>query len=154
MASEFDTKGCDGLKCPECPATLDYVEVQESASAETFVAFDKLATRNALGSLEEFAWCLKAGCGSGQINVNNMDFMDCVSCGYKQCLKHKVLWHKGETCDQYEYRVSGQQARDEEKKTEEMLDSMSKKCPNKGCGWRIQKISGCEHMTCKRCKHE
>ena len=43
MASEFDTKGCEGIKCPECPQSLDYHEVQEAASAKTFEAYDKLA---------------------------------------------------------------------------------------------------------------
>jgi hypothetical protein len=154
MASEFDTKGCDGIKCPECSQTLEYQEVQEAASKVTFEAYDKLATRNALGSLEEFAWCLGVGCGSGQLNIDNKDFMDCQNCGYKQCLKHKVPWHTNETCDQYEYRTSGQKKRDEEKKEEAMLNQLSKKCPGVNCGWRIEKIDGCEHMTCKKCKHE
>jgi hypothetical protein len=35
-----------------------------------------------------------------------------------------------------------------------MLDGMTKKCPNAGCGWRIEKDGGCEHMTCRKCKHE
>jgi hypothetical protein len=154
MASEFDTKGCDGINCPECPQTLSYAQVQVCASAETFDKYDKMATRNALGSLDEFSWCLGTGCGSGQLNIDNNCFMHCVSCGYKQCLQHKVPWHTGETCEQYEYRESGQKAKDEEKKTEAMLDGISKKCPGKTCGWRIQKTDGCDHMTCKRCRHE
>jgi hypothetical protein len=154
MASEFDTKGCDGIKCPECAQTLEYNEVQQAASADIFEAYDKLAFRNALGSLDEFAWCLAVGCGSGQLNIENNHFMDCISCGYKQCLNHKVAWHDGETCEQYDYRTSGQKKRDEEKKDEEMLNTLSKKCPGPGCGWRIQKIDGCEHMTCKKCKFE
>ena len=154
MASEFDTKGCDGIKCPECAQTLEYNEVQHAASAETFEAYDKFAFRMALGGLDEFAWCLAVGCGSGQMNMDNNHFMDCISCGYKQCLNHKVAWHAGETCEQYEYRTSGQKRRDEEKKEEEMLNTLSKKCPGPGCGWRIQKIDGCEHMTCKKCKFE
>ncbi len=135
MASEFETKGCDGIKCPECAETLEHHEVQAAASAETFAAYDRLAMRNALGASEEFAWCLKPDCGSGQMNIDNNAFMDCASCGYKQCLTHKVAWHTGETCAQYEYRTSGEKARDEERQTEEMLDSISKKCPNVKCGW-------------------
>ena len=154
MASEFETKGCDDIKCPECPKTLQYNDVQSAASIQTFEAYDKLATRNALGALDEFAWCLGPNCGSGQLNIGNNDFMHCVNCGYKQCLKHKVAWHKGETCKQYEYRTSGQKARDDERATEKMIDTVSKMCPGKGCGWRIQKTDGCDHMTCKRCKHQ
>lgn len=154
MASEFETKGCEAIKCPECPQTLEYSDVQEAASEETFEAYDKLTTRNALGACEEFAWCLGANCNSGQLNIDNNDFMHCANCGYQQCLRHKVPWHKGETCEQYEYRTSGQKARDEERATEKMIDTVSKKCPGENCGWRIQKTDGCEHMTCKKCRHQ
>ena len=139
MESEIETKGCDGITCPECAQLLEHNEIQAAASAETFAAYDKLAIRAVLGALEEFAWCLKPDCGSGQLNIDNNTFMACISCGYKQCLTHKVPWHTGETCDQYEYRESGQQKRDEEKKTEDMLDTVSKKCPNEECGWYVYK---------------
>ncbi|KAK3696422.1 hypothetical protein LTR37_017993 [Vermiconidia calcicola] len=151
MASEFETKGCEGIKCPECSQTLGHSDVQRAASAETFEAYDRLAMRNALGSLDDFAWCLKAGCGSGQLNIGNDNYMDCASCGYKQCLMHKVPWHVGETCSQYDYRLSGQKAREEE---EAILDKLSKKCPGQNCGWRIEKVAGCDHMRCKKCRFE
>ncbi|TKA52880.1 hypothetical protein B0A55_13021, partial [Friedmanniomyces simplex] len=155
MASEFDGKGGEGIKCPECPATLDYADVQRAASPATFEAYDKLLTRLALGSLEDFAWCLAPTCGSGQLNPENRNYMDCKHCGYKQCLRHKVQWHLDETCEQYDHRVSGARAREEEERqTEAMLDGVSKKCPGVGCGWRIQKTEGCDHMTCKKCRWE
>lgn len=154
MASEFDTKGCDGIKCPECPETLDYNDIRKAASPQTFDAYDQMSTRNVLSNLPEFAWCLAVGCNSGQLNTANGNYMDCANCGYKQCLTHKVPWHFNETCDQYEYRTSGQQARDEEAQTEAMIDSVSKKCPGSNCGWRIQKTDGCDHMTCRKCRHQ
>ncbi|KAI7221474.1 hypothetical protein KC333_g1702 [Hortaea werneckii] len=154
IASELDSKGCEGIKCPECPQTLQYADVRQAASQETFKAYDTLATRNALSTLAEFAWCLNPQCGSGQLNIQNQNFMDCASCRFKQCLRHKVAWHMGETCEQYEYRSSGAKARADEAKTEATLKTMSKLCPNKQCGWRIEKTGGCEHMTCRRCRHE
>nr|POF04236.1 isoform 2 of cullin-9 [Quercus suber] len=154
MTSELETKGSDGLKCPECPSILQYDDIQRAASPVTFDAYEKLLTRNALAALDDFAWCLNPKCGSGQENPENNNYMDCAACGYKQCLTHKCEWHTNETCTQYEYRTSGQAARDEEAKTEAMLDGISKKCPGPGCGWRIEKISGCDHMTCKRCKFQ
>ena len=151
IASELDSKGCEGIKCPECPQTFQHADVRQAASQETFKAYDTLATRNALSTLAEFAWCLNPQCGSGQLNIQNQNFMDCASCRFKQCLWHKVAWHMGETCEQYEYRSSGAKARADEAKTEATLMTMSKLCPNKQCGWRIEKTGGCEHMTCRRC---
>ncbi|GAB1744327.1 hypothetical protein NU219Hw_g1473t1 [Hortaea werneckii] len=154
IASELDSKGCEGIKCPECPQTLQHPDVRQAASQETFKAYDTLATRNALSTLAEFAWCLNPQCGSGQVNIQNQNFMDCASCRFRQCLRHQVAWHMGETCEQYEYRSSGAKARADEAKTEATLKTMSKLCPNKNCGWRIEKTGGCEHMTCRRCRHE
>ncbi|RMY78952.1 hypothetical protein D0862_13271 [Hortaea werneckii] len=154
IASELDSKGCEGIKCPECPQKLQHADVRQAASQETFKAYDTLATRNALSTLAEFAWCLNPQCGSGQLNIQNQNFMDCASCRFKQCLRHQVAWHMGETCEQYEYRSSGAKARADEAKTEATLKTMSKLCPNKNWGWRIEKTGGCEHMTCRRCRHE
>nr|POE50722.1 e3 ubiquitin-protein ligase rnf19a [Quercus suber] len=151
MAAEVETKGSNGLKCPECPAVLQYEDIQRAASSSAFDTYERLLTRSALAALGDFAWCLNPKCGSGQENPENNNYMACAACGYKQCLTHRCEWHSNETCAQYEYRTSGQAARDEEAKTEAMLDDISKKCPGPGCGWRIQKISGCDHMTCKRC---
>ncbi|KAI7277116.1 hypothetical protein KC335_g66 [Hortaea werneckii] len=154
IASELDSKGCEGIKCPECPQTLQYADVRQAASQGTFKTYDNLATRNALSTLAEFAWCLNPQCDSGQLNIQNQNYMECASCRFKQCLRHKGAWHTGETCEQYEYRSSGAKARADEAKTEATLKTMSKLCPNKHCGWRIEKIGGCEHMTCRRCRHE
>ncbi|EME88581.1 uncharacterized protein MYCFIDRAFT_159791 [Pseudocercospora fijiensis CIRAD86] len=157
LSSEFDSKGAESIKCPECPSQVSYEDMQRLASEETFEKYEKILTRNALSSLPEFSWCLASGCTSGQLNAENANFMDCVSCHYKQCLTHKCPWHVGETCDQYTYRTSGQKSKDEDAATEAMLDTVSKSCPGpkgKACGWRIQKIDGCDHMTCRSCKHE
>ena len=32
------------------------------------------------------------------------------------------------------------------------LKLFSKQCPK--CQWHIQKTEGCDHMTCRHCKHE
>lgn len=156
MASELDSKGTEGFRCAECPEEMSHADVQRAASAATFEAYDKLATRTALASLPDFAWCLGPGCRSGQLNTDNSDFMECAACGYKQCLRHGAAWHAGETCEQHDRRTSGAAARreEEEARTAAVLDAVSKPCPGAGCGWRIQKADGCDHMTCRKCRHE
>ncbi|KAF2724547.1 hypothetical protein K431DRAFT_217879 [Polychaeton citri CBS 116435] len=154
LATEFDVKGTEGIKCPECPQVLQYHEVQRAASSKTFETYDRITTRNALASLPNFAWCLGPNCDSGQLNIENHNFMECIHCRYKQCIKHSCAWHQDEDCTQYEYRTSGRKARDEEAASVKVINEVSKLCPGKGCGWRIQKIDGCDHMTCRRCRHE
>lgn len=154
MASEVEIKGSQGIKCPECPSILEHADVQRAAIRRTFESYEKTLTRNALTAMACFAWCLNPACKSGQENPENTHYMHCAACGYKQCLRHKCPWHSNETCEQYAYRTSGSKAKDEEAKTEAMLDGMSKKCPGPGCGWRIEKTGGCEHMKCNRCRYE
>lgn len=171
FASQLDAKGAtEDFTCPQCLSVLTHSELQLSTSPETFANYEKLLTRNALSQLPEFAWCLSPTCSSGQLNFDNNDvennnnnnnlipvpYMDCVACGYQQCVHHKCAWHRNETCAQYDLRTKARDEENEqnERKTEEMLDRVSKKCPGEGCGWRIQKVDGCDHMRCKQCKHE
>lgn len=195
ISSEVDMKGTGNIRCSECPAQLTHTDVQRAASPNTFATYDKCATREALGSLPNFVWCLSSTCAAGQENIPDANFMECMSCGYRQCLSHRIPWHEEETCETYKYRISGQQARDEKQKqrdekqrrkteerkrqdeeqarenekrrrreqekrdeenmTEAMIGKVSKKCPNpKGCGQRMEKIDGCDHITCQRCRWE
>ena len=39
--------------------------------------------------------------------------------------------------------------RQEEKATAATVNAVTKACPGRSCGWRIQKNEGCDHMTCK-----
>lgn len=153
LASEIDGKGAvPEIKCPECPSLLRYIDLRRWASPETFATYDTLTARAALTNLPEFAWCLTPGCGNGQLNPENANFMHCQACGYKQCLLHLCAWHTNESCEAYTYRTSGAKARDEEAKTQKTLSKTTKPCPGNGCGWRIEKRSGCDHVTCTKCR--
>lgn len=152
LTSEITTNGTSPIKCPQCSQHLTHTDIQRSATPSTFRTYDNLSTRAALSALTDFAWCLSPTCASGQENTSNANFMHCMACNYQQCLSHRVPWHVGETCAQYDART---QHGEEEAQTAKMLDDVSKTCPNpKGCGCRIQKIDGCDHMTCRRCRWE
>lgn len=76
----------------------------------------------------------------------------CIGCHKKSCIKHESTWHEGETCEEYDYRVSGQKERDQkaqEEASRAAVAELSKKCPGKNCAYNIQKNDGCDHMTCK-----
>jgi hypothetical protein len=74
----------------------------------------------------------------------------CHSCGHKVCIKHENTWHEGETCQEYEYRSSGQKERDQKAQEEASLKAigeLSKKCPGPKCIYNIEKNDGCDHST-------
>jgi hypothetical protein len=86
---------------------------------------------------------------------NEDNIWRCEECGFRVCVVHDNTWHEGETCTEYDYRVSGQKEKDEQKRKEQeeaslkAIGKMSKKCPGRKCGWNIQKNDGCDHMTCE-----
>lgn len=76
-----------------------------------------------------------------------------MECQSRFCTAHKDgNLHEGETCEEYEYRRSGQKEKDEKAQEEasaKAITKLAKKCPGKNCGWQIEKNEGCDHMTCK-----
>lgn len=68
----------------------------------------------------------------------------CQGCGQTWCLRCKVVWHNGKTCAAYQ-----EEALDE--KEWDMIQRAiptSVRCPD--CKRAIEKIQGCNHMTCDR----
>ncbi|CAG8629087.1 15928_t:CDS:2, partial [Gigaspora rosea] len=89
----------------------DYTRVTNITNGRAGVANDP--TRRALAEIPGFQWC-RNGCGSGQMHVDNdnniIDInlypqMECVNCEKMTCCKHKVPWHYGQTCEEYEKNV-------------------------------------------------
>lgn len=61
------------------------------------------------------------------------------------CYEHQEPWHAGQTCEQYDnYKRHGDPNFES---TASWMQSNTKECP--GCSRSIQKIDGCDHMTCK-----
>lgn len=151
LQSSLETNEWNRLKCPDCPGLLQYPDVKRYASPETFERYDTLATRAALEDIPNFRWCLSTTCDSGYIHDGTCPKFKCQKkkCGTRHCVKHEVLWHEGETCDQYDRRH--QQRKKDEKATEQMIKNTSKKCPK--CTKDVHKWSGCNHITCI-CGHE
>ncbi|CAF1490007.1 unnamed protein product, partial [Rotaria sordida] len=54
--------------------------------------------------MERFIRCAH-GCGSGQIHSNSDPKVICVPCGKSTCFHHKIPWHDGITCENYEQRA-------------------------------------------------
>ncbi|KAF1995018.1 hypothetical protein P154DRAFT_612278 [Amniculicola lignicola CBS 123094] len=161
IASELESKGWRDIKCPEanCKETIQHIEVQLIAKPEVFQRYDQLSTREAINDDPDWKWCLRPRCPSGQIHPNGdaEPIITCNECGFRMCAKHNREWHVGETCQEYDYRVSGQKDRDQaaqEAASQAAVNQLSRKCPGKKCAYSIEKNDGCDHMTCSKCKYE
>jgi len=154
LEESLTSRGYDKISCPECSAPFQHLDVKACASKQQFKRYDSLATRAVLSVMENFHWCMSPKCESGQIHHDDSPIFVCTACHFKQCLRHEAPWHEGETCREYDYRVSGRKKKDEEERSRQTIQRISKQCPGARCGARIQKNQGCDHMTCRKCKHE
>jgi len=154
LEESLTSRGFDKISCPECSAPFQHLDVKACASKQQFKRYDSLATRAVLSVMDNFHWCMSPKCESGQIHHDDSPIFVCTACNFKQCLRHEAPWHEGETCREYDYRVSGRKKKDEEERSRQTIQRISKQCPGSRCGARIQKNQGCDHMTCRKCKHE
>ena len=93
---------------------------------------------------DEVTFCPTAGCSYMCFYDKNEYRLNCPICKKIYCLKCKVEWHKSLTCEEYQ-----RQKKEEEndiKFEEYAKGSKLKQCPR--CKRWVEKISGCDHITC------
>jgi len=99
-----------------------------------------------LRSQPSFRWCSNpAGCGSGcelDGDVEKLSFFKCRDCKFMTCINHRVPWHSGKTCAEFDQQI----ASNEETSNTVWKLSNSKKCPK--CKRDIEKADGCDVMAC------
>ncbi|THY41799.1 hypothetical protein D6C99_07693 [Aureobasidium pullulans] len=108
------------IYCPQCIILLNHDDVRRACDHTTFAEYDKHAVLNVVSRMVNFNWCLRAGCDGGQEqDGKTLGYMKCHSCDYAQCLHHRMRWHTGETCKQYDERTNNRH----NEKTEEMINN-------------------------------
>lgn len=118
---------------------------------QLFEKYDRQLTQKYLEQNKEFIWCAHNNCGSGQfhdIGLYNNPIVICIKCKKQTCAYHRTIWHYGMNCQQYERS----KFHFIDNHTQIWLKKYSKKCPK--CQTYIEKISGCDHITCKQCKYQ
>jgi hypothetical protein len=74
--------------------------------------------------------------------------MVCESCSFKTCAVHKLPWHEGQTCEEFDMDDSQIERLEEAEATAKLLaKEHAQVCPN--CLNGVSRSEGCDHMTCK-----
>lgn len=145
----------DDVRCPElnCHQKFNYETIkyilERNNDKKLFERYDQFICRHRLEKMNEFIWCSNPKCSFGQLNdggeANNI--VTCQRCQQKTCFKHKIPWHGGLTCKQYDAQCDKQiQA------SLKWITQYTKQCSK--CRFRIEKNDGCDHMTCIKCGYE
>jgi IBR domain, a half RING-finger domain/IBR domain len=141
----------DVLQCVHdgCKAEIDPSVVQMLLTPAEYARFDDLLMKKTLQGMEEFRWCTAIGCGSGQLvegGTESNSFFSCerAQCREKTCVRHRVAWHAGITCAEYDEYLSTNATT----ATEQFLQEFTKQCPS--CAASIEKNGGCDIMLCRK----
>ncbi|KEQ68764.1 hypothetical protein M436DRAFT_57838 [Aureobasidium namibiae CBS 147.97] len=145
---EIDSKQWNEVACPECMTTLSFHEVKSLTNDESFAKYERACVRATLSADPDFRHCLSATCSSGQLHSGGSGepIFRCEECGYKHCVVCETNWHEDQTCEEFQAtRQLSLNAEDE--KSQQEVEKISKPCPQ--CHVRIEKIGGCDGMTCQ-----
>ncbi|KAH8597852.1 hypothetical protein B0O99DRAFT_507675 [Bisporella sp. PMI_857] len=94
------------LCCPLCPEKLSHDNCHTYAAKADFERYNNRYDQLlAISAVPEAAMCLGPSCLSAQVHEGG-SFMTCDACNFQTCIKHNIPWHTGETCDEYDKRVS------------------------------------------------
>jgi hypothetical protein len=95
-------------------------------------------------------FCLAARCGLGQLHsIDELGpMMTCETCSFKTCVVHKLPWHEGMTCEEFDCDESQIERLEQDEATAKLLASLSSKiCPT--CKQGVDRTAGCDHLMCK-----
>ncbi|CAF3375228.1 unnamed protein product [Rotaria socialis] len=145
----------DDVYCPElgCDVKFDYNTVRAilyfNRDKKLVERYDRFVLHRQLEQMDEFIWCSNKLCNIGQLNEGGIlnNIVTCFQCQQKTCFRHRVEWHQGLSCEEYDQFMDF-----DYECSRRWIVEHSKKCPN--CPYQIEKNDGCDHMTCIKCRHE
>ena len=104
------------------------------------ISLNHLAESN----IDVVTFCPTPGCNYMCFYDKNEFHLNCPLCKRSYCLQCKTEWHKDKTCEEYQLEKKD---KDNDIKFEEYAKGSNfKQCPN--CKRWVEKISGCNHITC------
>lgn len=163
------------LNCPEpkCSSVATPGQVKELVGEELFARYDRLLLQSSLDLMADVVYCPRPGCQTPVMQEPGCTMGICSCCNYAFCTLCKMTYHGVSPCkvtaeklmdlrneyleaDETNKRFLEQrygkrviQKALEEMESKEWLEKNSKSCPC--CGTHIEKLDGCNKMTCTGC---
>ena len=164
-----------GLQCPadKCDSKVHPAQVKSLVDAEVFSRYDYLLLQLGLQTMADIVYCPRPACGQPVILEREYNIGICPSCNLGFCSLCMLTYHGVSSCrikhgehkrlkDEYlnadpetkqflekRYGKKTLQRAIDESFSQEWLEKYSKPCPQ--CNTNIQKIDGCNKMTCTKC---
>ncbi|KAJ8297615.1 hypothetical protein KUTeg_024146 [Tegillarca granosa] len=134
---------CSHPYCKECMKSYFTVQIQEGNVVELTCPNDKCESKahpsqTSLETMMDVMFCPRPCCQCPVLMEKDSNLGTCPAC----CYTRKMLEKR--------YGKNTIQQAVEESYSNEWIQKFSKNCP--GCGAHIQKIDGCNKMTCMKCR--
>ncbi|PRP85297.1 hypothetical protein PROFUN_06899 [Planoprotostelium fungivorum] len=140
------------IRCPSrgCAMLVRESIVKALVKEETYDRYLSFLTRSFVEHSEgRVKWCTQPNCGNAiTADMINGTIVRC-SCGYRFCFTCHREAHAPVTCE--EVREWEKKCKDDSETTHWKTVN-TKECPK--CESPVEKNGGCNHMTCRQCKHE
>ncbi|XP_030068264.1 E3 ubiquitin-protein ligase RNF14 [Microcaecilia unicolor] len=164
------------LNCPEpeCTSVATPAQVKELVGEQLFSRYDRLLLQYSLDLMADVVYCPRPNCETPVMQEPGCTMGMCSKCHYAFCSICKMTYHGLSPCkitaerlvalrDEYleadeinkhflekRYGKRVIQKALEEMESKDWLAKNSKLCPH--CGTPIQKVDGCNKMTCTGCR--
>ena len=179
MTEYFEIQISDGsvssLRCPDsaCDCHAHASLVKELVKPELFARYDRLLLQRSLEGMEDIVYCPRKICQCAVLKEKETAMAVCPRCLLAFCILCQRVWHGIDGCDlkteqlktlrdeykagsvakkaflEKKYGKKAIQIATEELGSQEWVEENAKQCPS--CRSPIQKIDGCNKMTCRKC---
>ncbi|PHH59150.1 hypothetical protein CDD81_3681 [Ophiocordyceps australis] len=145
------------IQCPAegCGRIIDSHSLNLLVTGELRDRYHQLLNRSYVEDKDNFKWCPAPDCPNAvECGVRRKDLdkivptVEC-QCGYRFCFGCPNADHQPAPCDLVKKWLK-KCADDSE--TANWISANTKECPK--CSSTIEKNGGCNHMTCRKCRHE
>ena len=145
------------IQCPSdgCSLIIDARSLETLVPTELSDRYHELLNRTYVEDRDTLKWCPAPDCQNAiECEVKKKDLDKIVptvacACGYRFCFGCILTDHQPAPCDLVKKWLK-KCADDSE--TANWISAHTKECPK--CNSTIEKNGGCNHMTCRKCKHE
>ncbi|KAI9816582.1 MAG: hypothetical protein M1827_001714 [Pycnora praestabilis] len=145
------------IQCPMdgCNRIVDSKSLDLLVAADLKDRYQILLTRTYVDDKENLKWCPSPNCEYAiDCAVKKRDLTKTVpsvhcSCGHDFCFGCTLNDHQPAPCSLVKKWMK---KCEDDSETANWISANTKECPK--CGSTIEKNGGCNHMTCRKCKHE
>jgi ariadne-1 len=151
-AAVQDGPQCTRTHCPEhkCTQVVPRSVFQHfvASGSEEREKYDRYVLRSFVETNKNMRYCPAPRCDMVAMGAGSVQSVRC-SCGHHFCFRCGEEAHEPASCAQLAQWL---EKCVNESETANWILANTRKCPQ--CGTRIEKNQGCNHMSCRQCKHE